>query len=155
MKLERIRIIRIILLVLILTTLAFIFIQSAIPPEESEKESGAVGDAVTEIIPPTTAVGSFLKTNVRKIAHFVEYAALGLWVSLYGIITFPAPRRLSLIFPAGLFVALLDETLQILSHRGSSVADVWLDFLGFFTAAALVWGIYLLVIKNKREKKQS
>ena len=48
------KIIRFVLLILIALNLAFIVAQSLLPPEESSKESSAVGDIIEQIIPPDT-----------------------------------------------------------------------------------------------------
>lgn len=36
------------------------------------------------------------------------------------------------------FVAAIDETIQIFSHRGSQLQDVWLDFSGFIVGTLLL-----------------
>ena len=38
----------------------------------------------------------------------------------------------------GFFVAAIDETIQIFSHRGSQLQDVWLDFSGFVVGTLLL-----------------
>lgn len=138
-------VIRILLIVLIILTVAFIFIQSIKSPEESAEESDKVGEIVGEFIPPDTAPGEFIQINIRKIAHFVEFFLLGIEVSFY--VWFFARKKLFALasYPTALFVALLDETVQIFSGRGSSVKDVWIDFSGFSVAATLVFGVALLV----------
>lgn len=137
--------VRFLLIVLILLTVAFIFIQSLKSPEKSSQASDKVGEIVEEFIPPDTKPGEFVKLNIRKIAHFVEFALLGIEVSLY--VALFARKKIFMLasYPLGLFIALFDETIQIFSGRGSSVRDVWLDFLGFSTLAALVYAITFLV----------
>lgn len=138
-------IIKIALIILILATVAFIFARSLKSPEKSSAESDKVGDIVGEVIPPETKPGEFVQINLRKIAHFVEFAVLGIEVALY-VSLFARKKAFMLAsYPFGLFVALLDETVQIYSGRGSSVSDVWLDFLGFLTFATLAYAITLLV----------
>ena len=75
----------------------------------------------------------------------MEFALLGIEVSLY--VALFARKKIFMLasYPLGLFIALFDETIQIFSGRGSSVRDVWLDFLGFSTLAALVYAITFLV----------
>ena len=138
-----------ILILLILATVAFIFIQSSMSPEKSAEQSDKVGEIVEEIIPPDTATGEFVKINLRKIAHFVEFALLGLEISLYTSLFLRKKNYALLSYPTALFIALFDETIQIFSGRGSSVKDVWIDFLGFSTAAALVYAIAFLVLYKK------
>ena len=139
--------IRILLIVLIILTVAFIFIQSAKSPERSAEDSDRVGEMVEEIIPPDTPPGEFIQINLRKIAHFVEFSVLGLEVALY-VWLFARKRSFILAsYPIALFVALIDETVQIFSGRGSSLSDVWLDFSGFLTTATLFYGVALLVAR--------
>ena len=80
-KITAIQIVRFILLLLIAANLIFIFVQSTIPTKESAEQSEQVGNILAEIIPPETPMGEYVQNNVRKIAHFVEFAFLGVWVS--------------------------------------------------------------------------
>ena len=150
-------IIHLVILILLALNLAFIFIQSALPPEKSEETSDKVGEIVGEIIPPETKPGAFIQINLRKIAHFIEFAALGLLSSLYVVFLGESIKRVVLTLAHAPSVALLDETLQIFSGRGSSVKDVWIDTLGFFTAAILFYTVYhsvRIIIKKVNNSKQ-
>ncbi len=151
MKIEYARIFKIALICLIIATLAFIFIQSMLPPEVSKAESDKVGEIIEEIIPPETPPGEYVQKNLRKIGHFVEFAILGTEISLF--VLFFA-RKLcyglfSVIFSP--LVALCDETIQIFSKRGPSITDVWIDTLGFLSFSALVYLAYVAVILIKKK----
>ena len=151
MRARSMKIIKYALLILILLNFAFIFLQSALPPEESSKESDAIGDIIEEIIPPDTKPGEFIQTNLRKIAHFVEFASLGALVSTYLLLFYRKRAAILLSFPIALMTGFFDETIQLFSGRGSSVKDVWIDFFGFAFASALfytVWLIFSLIRKN-------
>ena len=145
---------RIILASLIFLTLGFIFFQSALPPSKSVAESDAVSDFVGDIIPEDTRAGEFIQDNIRKLAHLFEYMALGLWVSLYVYIFMRKRRIIAASYALALFVALIDETVQIFSLRGASVLDVWLDFFGFSISAVLVYTVHLVTqsLKKRVEK---
>ncbi len=156
-----------VLLILIILTVALIFVHSAMSPEVSKQESDAVGGVIEEIIeqvaPNNETFRDFVKKNIRKIAHFAEFGLLGLECAILGFIilcgskkkrisefgsdvlsqkmTFCAalgvPKTLkttaySFIF--GLLVAFADESVQILSSRGPSVTDIWIDLAGFASA---------------------
>ena len=144
MRIEAKRIIKTALIVLMLLNLAFIFVQSLIPPEESSKESGAVGEIIEDIIPPETKPGEFIQINLRKIAHFVEFACLGTTVALYLVLFINRHTAILLSFPAALIVGFIDESLQLFSGRGASVKDVWIDFFGFLSASIIVYTGYLI-----------
>lgn len=146
---------KIILVTLILATLAFILINSMLPPEISSAESNSAGGFFALIFPEGTFLHTLIVPNIRKIAHFAEFFALGTEIALY--VCFYT-RRYSVFVPASFFalqtVALLDETVQIFSGRGPSVSDVWLDTLGGVCAYLLVYTPYFLIskINNRRTK---
>ena len=145
---------RLLLIASIICTLCFTFYQSLLPPEQSSEVSEGVSDAIEPIIPSDTPTGAYVHTNLRKIAHFVEFATLGLEVSLYVIFflpSFKASARAKIKFilhsyAAAPFVALLDETIQVFTGRGPAIADVWLDTAGFFLLATLSYLVYLAVV---------
>lgn len=155
----------IILALAICATIAFIFYNSTLPPEESSEQSGAFGDIIAEIIPPETEVGGFVQAYLRKIAHFTEYGLLGIELTLLCMLLLKKrARSLPNAFIFSAFVALTDETIQIFSKRGASVGDIWIDVGGyvFFSALTLVLLCALsLLIPKAREpryiliKKQS
>ncbi len=145
---------RILLALLIICTLCFTFYQSLLPPEQSAEVSDSVSDAIEPIIPSDTPTGSYVHTNLRKIAHFVEFAALGLEIALFVILYLPVwsaePKtKLKFIFHSYAIApvtALIDETIQIFTDRGPAIADVWLDTAGFVSLATLTYLVYLAVI---------
>ena len=146
-----------VILFLLTLNLAFIFIQSALPPEKSEETSDKVGEIVGQVIPPETKPGEFVQINLRKIAHFVEFFVLGALSSIYVKFLGGGVKKISLSLAFAPSVALIDETLQIFSERGSSVIDVWIDTFGFFTAAAVFYtvaGVSRIVIKKVNNYRQ-
>lgn len=80
---------------------------------------------------------------VRKCAHVGEYAILGI---AYGITGSHFKFKYYLIILLGLAIALLDESIQILSiDRGPSIIDVLLfDFPGF-----LIGFLLILLVQKK------
>ena len=151
MRIESKRIIKFALLILIMLTIAFIFVQSLMPPEKSAAESSAVGEFIEQIIPPETKPGEFIQTNIRKIAQFVEFAALGAELSIYLIFFARQRMKIALSFPSALIVGFFDESFQLFSGRGASVKDVWIDFFGFIFASLIVYtgyAFFCLIHKN-------
>ena len=127
------------LILSILLTLFFIFSNSMKSPDRSMEESNNATDKIEEVVSPETSIGAFLSTYLRKIAHFLEFALLGYEVLLLVSFYFglrPAYFVSSLLF--GVLTAVLDETVQITSGRGSSVIDVWIDVSGYFFAVFAV-----------------
>lgn len=142
----------VILSALILANLLFIFTNSMASVKDSGEASGFLAEIIKSIFPDGSAIGAFLSDNLRKIAHFVEFASLGLLVSLYTVI-FSVNRKktapLSLVF--GHFVAFFDETIQIFSGRGPMISDVWLDFSGFLTLTLITHtAAYLIRLHSER-----
>lgn len=138
------------LILSIVLTLFFIFSNSLKSPGQSMEESNNATDKIEEVVPPDTTFGAFLSTYLRKIAHFLEFALLGyeifLVVRIYlggGAIWIISSVLL------GVLTALLDETLQIASRRGSSVVDVWIDISGY-AFATLASVIVVTIVKRRK-----
>ncbi len=144
---------KIVLIVLIALTLTFIFVQSSFSYEKSSEQSSQAGDIVSGIVSPNTQTGSFIQKYIRKIAHFLEFAVLGLWTSLYVILSFPKLKIMLSTLPCALVVALVDETIQIFSKRGPAITDVWLDFAGFVTSSVVVYTVYAVIFLIKSKQK--
>lgn len=118
--------------------LLLIFVQSAMPAEASQAESGGLLYLLTQVFPFLT------EHMLRKLAHFGEFAILGVLLgqSLH-------PSYLRTLF-AGLLCALCDETIQLfVAGRSSQVSDVWVDFAGVLAAAGLLWILRWLQSKRK------
>ncbi len=146
--------IKVVFLVLIAITLAFIFIQSILPPEKSSAESDKVSDIVAGVIPPDTNVGGFIQLNLRKLAHFIEFFILGIEVALLIVISLKKIQFALMSIPSAALVALLDETIQIFSERGPAVSDVWIDVFGFAVASLIVYMVYAIICLMLKKSKR-
>ncbi len=151
---------RIALIIAIIATIIFVFYNSCLSKEESSQQSNAVGEIIGVILPDDTDFKVFLLDNIRKIAHFTEYGLLGIEIAIY-ILIYERKRwkmftPLSLLVP--FLVGFMDESIQILSERGPSITDVWIDiggFVFFSSIAYLVGGLMLLIIDFVKRQKQS
>ncbi len=85
---------------------------------------------------------------IRKLAHFAEFAVLGLLWGLYGQLQwYPA------MWTYGLGVALIDEGLQMfIPGRAAAVRDVVMDYAGFFCGFALVMSVARWIEWKKSRK---
>ena len=102
--------------------------------------------------------------SLRKIAHFLEHGIFGMLLFSLGIAmeseamgrekTLPLhPIRALFLINIGILVALIDETIQIFSKRGSSVKDIWLDIFGFVSIAAITYlTVFLIRIIRRRSR---
>lgn len=95
---------------------------------------------------------------VRKLAHFTEYAILGVFYSI-GLIGFDVhkkynKRRLILISSIMCFVySMSDEFHQLfVSGRNGNIRDVCIDTLGGITGAVFVTIILIIVLRVKLKK---
>ena len=146
------------LIALILITLAFIFVQSMLPRETSAKESDSVSDIVAGIVPPETKPGAFLQVNIRKVAHFLEFALLGAEISLYVFLFLRKNIVIYLSLLAAPLFGMIDETIQIYSGRGSSFFDTLIDASGYISAAVVFYtagALILYMSKNVNKTRQN
>ena len=151
---RRMIIFRTVLLILIGMNIAFIFSQSALPPQVVEDEVEMVKEVIGDILPSESEVAEFTESNTDKIAHFVEFGVLGALVSTFVLLYTIKPvifAPLSVIF-AGI-VAIIDETIQIFSGRCPDIADFCLDVLGFFCISTIIYTAFFTVRYFKRKKE--
>ena len=110
--------------------IAAIFLHSLMPAELSKAESGGLLAWLAVLFPGLT------HHLLRKLAHFSEFAVLGVLLSQCFRV------RVSRPLLAGLLCALCDETIQLfVPGRSGEIRDLWIDFAG----AALAVGLTLLV----------
>ncbi len=136
-----------ILVVFVIVVVAAIWIQSILPADISSQESGWFTEHIIQPIAEWLGLGSISKLIVRKLAHFSEYFILGL------LATALWREKVVYSFQMSFLVAFLDESIQLLSKRGSRVLDIWIDIGG----AAVGIGLYLLIsvlVKKKRVNRE-
>ena len=130
------------LLVVVLT--AVIFVNSSLPATESGKLSGFVAQLVAQL---SQLLDIELKGDVehtiRKLAHFLEFACLGLlWCKTFASFRVSNRTSTGYILLLCLLTAVTDEYIQLFSlGREGKVMDVLLDFSG----AACAWLWYRIV----------
>lgn len=130
------------LLVVVLT--AVIFVNSSLPATESGKLSGFVAQFVVQL---SQLLDIELKGDVehtiRKLAHFLEFACLGLlWCKTFASFRVSNRTSTGYILLLCLLTAVTDEYIQLFSlGREGRVMDVLLDFSG----AACAWLWYRIV----------
>ena len=144
---------RFLILFALLSILAtgYIFSNSLKDSETSHAQSGAVMDMVEPVLTPIIRQETEEETEktlsfvVRKAAHFIEFAALGLSVGGFAVSLSALRKRRYLMLPIGLClaVACCDELIQSFGDRTNSIKDVALDMcgsvFGLLCVAAVVW----------------
>ena len=133
---------------LIVCNLAFIWGNSAMTAQQSGDMSGSLLTQLLAVFP--FLAGEHAHLILRKLAHFSEFAALGLLGS--------ARKRLSgPLFPAfflfGLAPACIDETIQlVVPGRASSLIDVWIDAAGFAFGCAVTLGFAIITRRTNKNQ---
>lgn len=150
---NKVKILRGVLIVLIAATLVFIWSNSLQPREDSLEDSEAVTNWIRPLLGALIGEEHVTVHLVRKLAHFTEFALLGTELSCLALLC--AKRRLRGLLSclaAGLLAGAIDESLQLLGDRGAQVRDVLLDFSGVLAA---VLAVHLLAyFYSKRRTKQ-
>lgn len=141
-------------ILLILATVAFIITNSATPAEKSNSTSQGVTDKVVESVEPLKEAIEQEKISkedvhekVRKIAHVLEYALLGMEMMLLLVLLCPSDTMKYLIYVLffGLALGVCDESVQKLTDRTSSTTDVMIDFGGVCIGIVVCYLIALAV----------
>lgn len=148
----------IILGIVFLLTVAFIWGNSMLSPELSDKISRLAGDFLAKFVGVGDEVSTVGGLSVRKMGHFCEFFALGIvaWLLLeFSGLHIAAKSVIAAL--TGIAVPLLDETIQIFSGRGPMIKDVWIDIGGFaagvFSSIMMLWAVSRIVEKSKNEHK--
>lgn len=128
----------------------FIFSNSAQNGAESNAISGRVAEFLRPLLNPNGWIEEALYLRlVRKLAHFVEFGALGVCLSGAAAnldIKWPYPMGLAAL------TACADETLQSFTGRTNCLKDVLIDSAG---AACGVLFVYILcrILKRYGERR--
>lgn len=134
--------------------LAFIWGNSAMPGQTSGQLSGWFGDFLCKLLPFLDLSSESGMHLLRKLAHFSEFAALGITLAwLFGMLLTRPAARYGLPLLCGVVAACIDETIQIFSPgRYCSIVDVGIDSSGVLTGILCL--MVLCVLWNKLRKKQ-
>ena len=132
---------------LLVLNLVFIWGNSLLPAEVSQK----ISDCVTELLPdiPEEPLQQEEESHlIRKLAHFVEFTVLGIllnWLTVLMKGNWWNP------IPVGVAVASIDEMIQMfVPGRGPGILDVGIDSCGVLMGIVLLNTAYFL--KRKRTK---
>lgn len=125
--------------ILLSATLCFIWGNSLLSREDSSELSGGLLDRLMPLL-RTLRLGFIDEHVIRKLAHFGEFALLGLELAaLFFLNLGRSFKNACLSALCALAAASVDETLQFFSHRAPMVKDVLLDFTGALTGIFLIW----------------
>lgn len=138
----------------------FIFYNSLQDIYTSKEQSKRISEVVQSILDPdqTISAESF-HFVVRKAAHMIEFAVLGVFCT-GGIWLFSNANRRGNIHTLFeplfivLLIAVIDEYIQSFLDRTSSVSDILLDFFGGSIGIAVVCMIKIIYNKIKNKEKR-
>ena len=136
---------------LIAQNLALIWGNFTLPGGVSMELSDGFLALLSQGLPALAVIGSIL---IRKLAHFSEFACLGL---LLGWLLSPEGGFRGFAAPAllGTLAACVDETIQrFVPGRESSLIDVWIDIFGV-CAGILLLRLGYRCIRRRKERKQN
>ena len=142
---------------LIVLTVGFIWINSALPAADSKELSGSFSGLLEKIlnfIHCPSGIEDFLLTNIRKVAHAVEYAVIGfelgfLWAGLH-----KGFQGLWNAWSTVLAIAVFDETIQLFATaRGPQITDVLLDTAGGTTGILFVYLLSIIILSIRKSPK--
>jgi VanZ family protein len=157
--------IRLILSFVILLTVLIIWGHSFMTPEISTEESSFVKEIVEAVVQSVSNNEAFTipEVVIRKSAHFIEYAILGLELVIFITINKSLPdddkkrgliKKLLSLYPTAfvlsLFVGSIDETIQHFTGRYSSVWDVLLDLAGASFSILIFLLLRTIFLRRKR-----
>lgn len=135
------RIVWIVLTIFILLILLFIWGNSFLPAHVSS----AISSFVTKLLGKDA-----VEAHVRKAGHFTEFFLLGGALGLYvTVMRIKGREKAMLLALLGLFVPLMDETIQMFNDRGPQVRDIWIDIAGY-TCGGLLMLLILAVMSGLR-----
>ena len=133
--------------------MAAIFYFSSRTADESEQQSGFFAQLITKLF----GIGGFSDFIIRKLAHFTEFAGLGLLFAIALKVQTGKSKTPTAIICSSIYAA-TDEIHQIfVPGRACRVLDWGIDTCGAALGALAVLLIITLAAKNKasKSKKQS
>ncbi|MEG1646480.1 MAG: VanZ family protein [Clostridia bacterium] len=145
--------------IFIILTLGFIWGNSIVPMENSGEASNTVFNKLKPMLDfifyPIVKDEGVSHHFFRKLAHFSEFFLLASEVLvLVWILGKVALKNIFLVLGGGLACAVIDESIQLLTNRGSAVLDILIDFFGFVSGTIFVVLIYAIVFLINYRKHQ-
>jgi len=137
-----------------LLTAAFIWGNSMKSIPESAAQSSQVAGTVRPVLDPQEKLEKpVFHDLIRKMAHVIEFLALGLLVGGFAVCLGLEQKKRLISLPVliVLIVAVTDEWIQYFTDRGSRVTDVVLDFAGAVAGLLLAALTYIIIQKFKKK----
>lgn len=154
MKLDKIKVLRIFLFILIVIWAFLVFNLSS----QNGNNSSGLSRKVVEFFTKDEAIIQKVEPYIRKLAHFSEYGLGGvLFISLFSTYEWTDRRKITISVLLGIWYAITDEVHQLMvPGRNGAIFDVYLDSLGFSTGVCMMLILIKIaeIIKNKKVKNK-
>lgn len=147
-------------IVLVVFTVGFIWNNSSKSNTVSHDDSEVVAEKIEQIVTdngqkePSDTLSAFLGA-IRKAAHAIEFFILGIGLTALTFIIKKrfSPQLLWNILSSSLAIAVIDESIQIISGRGPKVKDILIDFCGAAAGFLLTLFIRFIISSLKKGKR--
>jgi len=137
--------------ILLIAVILFIFSNSLPNQETSKTISQSFGKWMTPVLAIFFDKAVITDHFIRKAAHFIEYCIFGIVLSfLFCVKRQLNFRNILFMFLLPIWIAVIDETIQLYTKRGSQIQDVWLDYAGAFSGCCIFLLIYGVILVIKR-----
>ena len=125
---------------LLIAMLCFIWGNSMCSGAESGAMSGRVMAWINTFLCLDESGAETRHLVIRKMAHFTEFACLGLLLTWqFGMIGEKKGHLVCMPLFCGMAAACVDETIQVFTpDRGPSLIDVWIDTAGVTAGIAIL-----------------
>lgn len=140
---------------LLIAVLSFIWGNSLTSGADSGAMSGKLMAWINAFLRLDESGAEVLHHLIRKMAHFTEFACLGLLLAwLFGMMGEKKGHLFCMPLFCGMAAACVDETIQVfVPDRGPSPIDIWIDTCGAATGIAiLLIGHYYIRKKHAYNK---
>lgn len=146
---------RVIMTILCVLMIGTIFFNSALDAAESTDMSNPFVDGINRFLKSVHIDFTVTDKMVRKTAHFAEYAALGLLLSIT-VYLYVSKRKEAFLMalPLGCAVSVCDEVIQLFPKgRSCEIKDMIIDCAGILTAMLVTQLIFFLIERHKGKKE--
>lgn len=140
--------------VLLIAMIAFIWGNSLTNGEDSGNLSGSIMAWINTFLRLDEAGAEMLHHAIRKLAHFTEFACLGLLLTWqFGMMGEKKGHLICMPLLCGMAAACVDETIQVfVPDRGPSLIDVWIDTAGVAAGIAILLIGHRYIRKTKKHQ---
>ena len=133
----------------------FIFSNSLPGIDESSVQSSLVAEFLRPFLDPKHRLSDEMFHHiVRKMAHFIEFGALGVCLSCLSVqFVRSISKTWGTPFVLSVLIALTDESIQYFTGRGNSLKDVLLDSTGALCGVLFTALLCMLMTQYKKNRR--